>query len=222
MPHAESVQLGVYLRQLLESRRGTIVLGSAGTGKSSTISAATHSLSFAWSAAASAAEDADTDADATTSSTSGATNSSSSSSGGGGGGAAAGGTEEAAEEADEEAAGEDDSASRDRSTSSSSNRLSSRMSSSSSIWGPAAAAVQCRTVNPKAVTTAELLGVFNETTKEWSDGISSLIIREYAENQSKPKKQILIFDGPIDSLWVESLNTVLDDNQMLCLPNGKP
>ena len=71
-------------------------------------------------------------------------------------------------------------------------------------------------INPKAVSLAELYGNFDLLTQTWSDGLAAKILRE-----SVTTREYIMFDGPVDAIWVENLNTVLDDSQMLCLSNGE-
>ncbi|KAF2978603.1 hypothetical protein EK904_004180 [Melospiza melodia maxima] len=75
-------------------------------------------------------------------------------------------------------------------------------------------------LNPKAVTNDELFGVINPATREWRDGLFSSIMRELA-NISHDGPKWMVLDGDIDPMWIESLNTVMDDNKVLTLASNE-
>ncbi|KAH8057234.1 dynein light chain binding protein [Aureococcus anophagefferens] len=80
--------------------------------------------------------------------------------------------------------------------------------------------VRFEILNPKCITMGELYGEVNMVTQEWRDGLASTIMRRAVGEESAVRKWT-VFDGPIDALWIENMNTVLDDNMTLCLANGE-
>ncbi|MEQ2284917.1 Dynein heavy chain 11, axonemal [Ameca splendens] len=75
-------------------------------------------------------------------------------------------------------------------------------------------------INPKAVTTDELFGYLHPATREWKDGLFSSTMRELTSvNHDGPKW--IVLDGDIDPMWIESLNTVMDDNKVLTLASNE-
>ncbi|CBZ32638.1 dynein heavy chain, putative [Leishmania donovani] len=76
-------------------------------------------------------------------------------------------------------------------------------------------------LNPKAISSNELYGYFTPQ-KEWRDGILSTIFRDYAvESKKKKNMKWIVLDGIIDAEWIESMNTVMDDNKMLTLVSNE-
>ncbi|XP_019728452.1 dynein heavy chain 11, axonemal isoform X3 [Hippocampus comes] len=75
-------------------------------------------------------------------------------------------------------------------------------------------------LNPKAVDRDELFGFIHPATREWKDGLLSSLMREQA-NMSNPGPKWIVLDGDIDPMWIESLNTVMDDNKVLTLASNE-
>ena len=80
--------------------------------------------------------------------------------------------------------------------------------------------VKMEVLNPKAISMGELYGMVDLNTQEWTDGLASKIMRNGAAG-TEETKEWTVFDGPVDALWIENMNTVLDDNMTLCLANGQ-
>jgi dynein heavy chain len=83
---------------------------------------------------------------------------------------------------------------------------------------------QWEQVNPKAISSDELYGIMTKT-KEWRDGAIAVIMRNMSKEmggyKSSHEHKWVILDGDIDAEWIESMNTVMDDNKVLTLVSNE-
>uniref|UniRef100_K3WBQ7 AAA+ ATPase domain-containing protein n=1 Tax=Globisporangium ultimum (strain ATCC 200006 / CBS 805.95 / DAOM BR144) TaxID=431595 RepID=K3WBQ7_GLOUD len=82
--------------------------------------------------------------------------------------------------------------------------------------------VQRLILNPKSISAGQLYGEFNLLTNEWTDGLVPKLVRQCVQDAAESDaRDWVIFDGPVDAVWIENMNTVLDDNKTLCLSNSE-
>ena len=104
-------------------------------------------------------------------------------------------------------------------------------SGKSAIWKVLLQALQrvegvegvCHIIDSKVMSKEALYGNLDSTTREWTDGLFTSILRKIVDNlrNEDSKRHWIVFDGDVDPEWVENLNSVLDDNKLLTLPNGE-
>ena len=82
---------------------------------------------------------------------------------------------------------------------------------------------ECYVIDPKAISKDELYGTLDPTTLEWTNGVFTHILRKILDDVrgEGKKRHWIVFDGDVDPEWAENLNSVLDDNKLLTLPNGE-
>ena len=76
----------------------------------------------------------------------------------------------------------------------------------------------CR-FNPKAIRAQQMYGEVDPVSQEWTTGVFAAMWAK-ACNRDNPYNTWITADGPVDAIWIEDLNTVLDDNKILTLVNG--
>ncbi|VDN60499.1 unnamed protein product [Dracunculus medinensis] len=74
-------------------------------------------------------------------------------------------------------------------------------------------------LNPKSMPRTRLLGHLDVDTREWFDGVITIAARRVVGDMSV--HNWIVCDGDIDPEWIESLNSVLDDNKVLTMPSGE-
>ena len=79
-------------------------------------------------------------------------------------------------------------------------------------------------LNPKAQSTTLLYGEMDNETGEWTNGILAntfRMVNQTLTEATKMRKHWIVYDGDVDAVWIEDMNSVMDDNKCLTLSNGE-
>ncbi|KAH9411481.1 dynein [Ordospora pajunii] len=77
---------------------------------------------------------------------------------------------------------------------------------------------RCFYYNPKNMIS--VFGGYDDATGDWNDGIFVRDLRRCLCSSSADEYWF-VFDGPIESFWMEDFNSVLDMSKLLCLSSGE-
>ena len=61
------------------------------------------------------------------------------------------------------------------------------------------------TLNPKAMSVIELYGTLDPLTREWTDGVVSMLYRMINRPTQRHERRYIVFDGDVDALWIENM-----------------
>jgi dynein heavy chain len=75
-------------------------------------------------------------------------------------------------------------------------------------------------LNPKSISMTELYGYFDSTEDKSHIGVFSYLMDFLCNQNETSDQKWIVFDGPIDTKWIESMNSLLDDNKILTLLDG--
>jgi len=80
--------------------------------------------------------------------------------------------------------------------------------------------IETYVINPKAMTYNQLYGNFDSISQEFSNGVIGTTFQNCVyDKDAELYRRWIIFDGPVEPIWIEDLNTLLDENRILCLMN---